>query len=185
MGLRVISGVCKGRKLKSVRGIKTRPTADRVKESLFNIIALKIPDAMVLDLFAGTGALGIEALSRGAKYAVFIESNKKALSVINENILLCQMSGKAKTIQWDIAKNLNCIDSTNPPFDIVFMDPPYKENVITKTIDNLRKTGALKKETDIIFEHSAEEILQEEVTRYRILDQRQYGKTAFSFLRII
>jgi len=184
-GLRVIGGICKGRKLKSVRGITTRPTADRMRESLFNIIASKIPDAMILDLFAGTGALGIEALSRGAKYSVFIENNNNALSIINENILLCQMSEKAKTIQWDIVKNLKCIESANPPFDIVFIDPPYKKKIIKKTIENLRKTDSLKKKTDIIVEHSSEEVLQEEFTGYRILDQRKYGKTTFSFLRII
>jgi 16S rRNA (guanine966-N2)-methyltransferase len=182
--LRVISGSCKGRKLKTVKGVTTRPTADRMREALFNIMASKIPGAVILDLFAGTGALGIEALSRGAKYSVFIEKDKNALSTINENILLCQMSDKAKTIQWDIVKNLACIESTTLLFDIVFMDPPYKKNVIKKTIDNLRKTNSLKKNTDIIVEHASEKELQCEASGYEIVDQRTYGRTAFSFLRV-
>lgn len=182
--LRVISGSLKGRKLKTVKGITTRPTADRMREALFNIMASKIPGSVILDLYAGTGALGIEALSRGAKYSVFIENDKNALSTINENILLCQMSDKAKTIQWDIVKSLTCVESTTLLFDIVFMDPPYKKNVIKKTIENLKKTSSLKKSTDIIVEHSIEKELQNEISGYEVFDQRKYGKTAFSFLRI-
>ena len=182
--LRVISGSCKGRKLKTVKGKTTRPTADRMREALFNILALKIPDAVVLDLFAGTGALGIEALSRGAKYSVFIENDRHAVSTIKENILLCQMGDKSKTIQWDIVNNLACIASTGLLFDIVFMDPPYRKDIIPATIHNLVNTNTMKKSTDIIVEHAGEKELPRDILGYGVVDKRRYGNTAFSFLRL-
>lgn len=180
----MISGSCRGRKLKTVKGKTTRPTADRMREALFNILASKIPNAVILDLFAGTGALGIEALSRGAKYSVFIENDRRALSTIKENILLCQMGDKSATIQWDIVKNLTCIEPTARLFDIVFMDPPYKKDIIPKTIENLKNTNALKKSTDIIVEHASEKALPSEISGYDVVDKRKYGNTAFSFLRL-
>ena len=182
--LRVISGSCRGRKLKTVKGKTTRPTADRMREALFNILALKIPDAVILDLFAGTGALGIEALSRGAKHTVFIEKDKNALQTIKENILLCQMGDKSTTIQWDIVKSLGCIDSTTLLFDIVFMDPPYKKDIIPKTIENLINTNTLKKSADIVVEHDSEKEMPNDILGYGVIDKRTYGNTAFSFLRL-
>ena len=94
------------------------------------------------------------------------------------------MSDKAKTIQWDIVKSLTCVESTTLLFDIVFMDPPYKKNVTKKTIENLKKTNALKKSTDIIVEHASDKEFQNEISGYDVFDQRKYGRTAFSFLRM-
>lgn len=182
-GLRVISGICKGRKLKTVHGMQTRPTADRMRESLFNILGPKLVEAVVLDLFAGTGALGIEALSRGARYAVFVERRQQAVSVIRENLITCRMTDKARIIQWDVAKNLKCLESVTARFDMVFMDPPYQQNLLYAALDSLRKTASLHAETTIVIEHAADDTLQTNGAGYTMLDQRQYGNTAFSFLR--
>ena len=107
MGLRVISGRLKGKKLYSVHGSATRPTADRLRESIFNILSTRVFKAVVLDLFAGTGALGIEALSRGAVSAVFVDNSRKAVSIIRRNITSCAFDQRANIIKWDIKKNLN------------------------------------------------------------------------------
>ncbi|MEA3429150.1 MAG: RsmD family RNA methyltransferase [Thermodesulfobacteriota bacterium] len=109
--MRVISGNLKGKKLYSVLGKTVRPTSDRLRETIFNILAFHVKQAIVLDMFSGTGALGIEALSRGAESAVFIDIHNKALSVIKRNIKACKLENKTKVIKWDIIKNLNCIKS--------------------------------------------------------------------------
>ncbi|MEA3417324.1 MAG: RsmD family RNA methyltransferase [Thermodesulfobacteriota bacterium] len=109
--MRIIGGNLKAKKLYSARGRVVRPTSDRLRESIFNILSFHIKQAVVLDLFAGTGALGIEALSRGAESAVFVDIHNGALSIIKRNIKACELENKSKIIKWDIVKNLNCIKS--------------------------------------------------------------------------
>ena len=116
--MRVIGGNLRGRKLSAVPGGFIRPTADRIREAIFNILAGGVRDAFVLDLFAGTGSLGIEALSRGAKFSVFIDSNPAALSVIHSNLKKCEIEDRAKVFKWDIVKNLNCIRLPNQTFEL-------------------------------------------------------------------
>ena len=135
--MRIIGGDLRGKKLHSIRGKKIRPTADRLRESIFNILGSRARHTVVLDLFAGTGALGLEALSRGADSAVFIENDKGALSLIERNIRSCNFHDKARTVKWDIKKNLNCIKLTRPTFGLVFMDPPYKGKAIRPSLLNL------------------------------------------------
>jgi len=107
--LRIIGGNLKGRKLHKFRGADIRPTADRLRESIFDILGNRVQNKRVLDLFAGTGALGLEALSRGAETAVFIDNRSVALALIRRNISTCQMENRSETIKWDITKNLNCL----------------------------------------------------------------------------
>ena len=123
--MRIIGGELKGRKLISVRGHHTRPTADRTREAIFNILGSRVHGAMVLDLFAGTGALGIESISRGAERVVFIDTYKRAISVLQRNIDAFSLGKKTTVIQWNILKNLDCIQSIDHAVDLVFMDPPY------------------------------------------------------------
>jgi 16S rRNA (guanine966-N2)-methyltransferase len=182
MGLRIISGRFKGKKLHSVPGITIRPTADRLRESIFNILYRRVLDATVLDLFAGTGALGIEALSRGAESAVFVDNNPKALSVIQRNISSCSFDKQTKIIKWDIKKNLNCLKLKAPAFDLVFMDPPYHRGMVTPALLNLKRSGSLKKGARIVVEHSPLEPIPAPVFMFEIADQRKYGKTLVSFL---
>lgn len=182
MGLRIISGNLKGRRLCSLRGMEVRPTAARVRESVFNIISFCIPGKVVLDLFAGTGAFGIEALSRGAESAVFVEKQKGAISVIEKNIRLCALESRTKIIRWDIRKNLNCIRKYGPAFDLVFMDPPYHKNLIKPTLDNMRDSLCLKQGACIVAEHAFSEPIPKDCPGYSVTDQRKYGKTLVSFL---
>ena len=184
-GLRIIGGDLRGKKLHSIRGAKIRPTADRLRESIFNILGLRVRDTVVLDLFAGTGALGLEALSRGADSAVLIENDKRALSLIERNIRSCNLPDKARTIKWDIKKNLNCIKSIRPAFGLVFMDPPYNGKTIKPSLLNLHRSGSMEEDALIIVEHSPLEAIPEDILGLTIVDQRRYGKTLVSFLNFV
>ncbi|MGD9382499.1 MAG: 16S rRNA (guanine(966)-N(2))-methyltransferase RsmD [Desulfobacterales bacterium] len=182
MELRIISGRLKGKKLRSVRGVTIRPTADRLRESIFNILSNQVLNAMVLDLFAGTGALGMEALSRGAESAVFVDNNPGALSVIQRNITSCAFDKQAHIIKWDIKKNLDCLKSAGTAFDLVFMDPPYNQGMVKSALFNLEQTGSLEQAARIVVEHSPLEPIPEDIFMFEIADRRKYGKTLVSFL---
>jgi len=185
MKLRIIGGNYKGRKLQTVQGKRTRPTADRVRESIFDILGDRVSEAMVLDLFAGTGALGIEALSRGADSAVFIDHSETANLMLQKSIHCCAVQDKTKVIKWDIVKNLNCIYTLKPQFDLVFMDPPYNEKKIKPALLNLQQSRSLIKGADIIIEHSVSEPIYENSSIFKLIDQRRYGKTLVSFLNFM
>jgi len=185
MGLRVISGSLRGKKLHAVRGMKVRPTADRLRESIFNIISSRVHEAVVLDLFAGTGALGIEAISRGAESAVFIDNNQGALAVIARNIKSCAYGMRTKVINWDISQNLNCIKSSLPAFNLIFMDPPYRRDIIKPALLNLFHSSSLAKGAYVVIEHADAEPIPADLDAYKIDDQRKYGKTVVSFLNYV
>ncbi len=182
MGIRIIGGLLRGKKLKSVPGLTTRPSADYLKESLFNILSFQLEGAVVLDLFAGTGALGIEALSRGAASAVFIDKYRSALSVVEKNIKSCAMENRSTAIKWDILKNLNCIKSATPAFDLVFMDPPYNSSSVKQALCNLQASCSLANNSMAIVEHTPAEPIPSNCFGFKIVDQRSYGKTIVSFL---
>lgn len=183
--MRIIGGKLKGKKLYSVPGVKTRPTADRVRESIFNILSSLVSDAVVLDLFAGTGAFGFEALSRGAQSAVFAEIDKDSISVLRRNIKNISVESQTKVIQWDITKNLNCLRSFQPAFNLIFMDPPYRKNMIKPSLINLHSSHCIENGARIVVEHSHQEPLLENQLPFGIVDQRQYGKTLVSFLNYV
>ena len=182
MSLRIISGELKGKRLFSPKGIKIRPTAESIRESIFNILSSTILNSVVLDLFAGTGALGIEALSRGASFAVFMETDKDALSLIEKNVAACRLQGRIKIIRADIAKKKIALNNEFPSVNLVFMDPPYNKNLIKPALINLSASHFLQQNALIIIEHALTETLPEDVLEYKISDQRRYGKTLVSFL---
>jgi len=180
--LRIIGGSLKGKKLFSVSGQKVRPTADRLRESIFNILSFKVSDAIVLDLFSGTGAFSIEALSRGAKQAVCVEKSREALYVIKRNIQSCAFEKQIRVIKWDILKNLNCLGRIPLGYDIVFMDPPYNRDMIHKGLSNLYHSDCLNRGGCIVVEHSVSEPIAENIMKFAVFDQRTYGKTLVTFL---
>ncbi len=182
MSLRIISGELKGKRLFSPKGVKIRPTADRIRESIFNILTPCIPDSVVLDLFAGTGAFGIEALSRGASFAIFLDSDKDSLEVIEKNVSACRLQDRVKIIRADIVKNNIALKKGYPPVDLVFMDPPYNKDLIKPALIKLSASPLLQKNALIIIEHAVTETLPEYVLEYKLSDQRRYGKTLVSFL---
>lgn len=180
--MRVISGRLKGRRLIAPNGLATRPTADRIKESVFNILGERVQAKHVLDLFAGTGALGIEALSRGAKQAIFIDRARAALDAIHGNIKNLGLEDRARVIQWDILKNLNCLSSSAILFDLVFMDPPYAAQAVPPALDTLVDCGKLAPGACIVIEHSARISPDVPTGSLTITDQRRFGKTLVTFM---
>jgi 16S rRNA (guanine966-N2)-methyltransferase len=183
--MRIIAGSLKGKKLAALSGISIRPTADRVREAIFNICASYIHDAVVLDLFAGTGAFAIEALSRGAKFAALIDSSSNSISIIRKNISVCRLQNQTDVILWDILKNLNCLKKFRRMFDIVFMDPPYNKGAVAPTLKNLSDSGALKNGTLVIIEHAKIESIPKDLPGLELADQRKYGKTLVSFITYV
>jgi 16S rRNA (guanine966-N2)-methyltransferase len=181
--LRIIGGEFKGRRLFSVKGFQVRPTKDRHRESIFNMISQNLADAMVLDLFAGTGALGIEALSRGADFAVFVDNYPNALATISKNIQACHLESRAKILKWNILNNLNCLKSYT--FDLVLMDPPYNIGAVSPVLLNLQQCKCLKNKALIVVEHSLDEPFPDKFNSFRLYDQRRYGKTLVSFLNFM
>lgn len=148
MSLRIIAGQCRGRRLKTPIGAGVRPTPDRVRETLFNWLAPFLPDARVLDLFAGSGALGLEALSRGAREAVFVERDRAHLAILRENVALCGLPG-AEIRPLDALAFLRAASS---PFDIVFLDPPYGQGWVPRVTSMLETGGWLARDALIYVE---------------------------------
>ena len=185
MALRIIAGELKGRKLRSVRGTKTRPTADRIREAIFNILAFQIQGATVLDLFAGTGAFGIEALSRGAESVVFADVANDSISVLQENVKSLSLESLTKIFRWDLTRNLNCLGSMRSAFNLIFMDPPYNTNLIEPTLFSLHRSQSMENGARIIVEHSYLEPVLKCQLPFEISDQRRYGKTLVSFLNYV
>lgn len=179
--MRIIGGKHKRRNLLSVPGINTRPTTDRVRETLFNILSVDIPDACVLDIYAGTGAFGLEALSRGAKYAAFLEFNAKALSIIKKNIANLKEEQNSKVVRCDVTRKIALDDSFKGRFDLVFMDPPYDKDMVKKTLINLRDSKLLANRAICVVEHSKKELI-EGIDGFTVYDERVYGRTKVSFL---
>jgi 16S rRNA (guanine966-N2)-methyltransferase len=180
--VRVIGGSLRGRRLTAPAGLATRPTADRIRESIFNILAGRIEAKRVLDLFAGTGALGIEALSRGAANAVFVDQAKIALTALRRNLRALDLEDRARVCHWNILKNLNCLAAERPGFDLVFMDPPYETHAMEPALASLAASGALTPGACIVLEHSAREPLVIPVAELVLKDQRRFGKTLVSFM---
>jgi 16S rRNA (guanine966-N2)-methyltransferase len=179
--VRIIGGALRGRKLRTFKGTDVRPTADRVREALFNILGRKIKDADVLDLFAGTGALGIEALSRGSRKAVFVDTSARSLDVLSKNLDHCALLQCSTTIQWDISRNLTCLKGYPETFNLVFMDPPYHHDLVPMTLQHLLESGCLASEALLIAEHEAGPALEIQSSRFTCTDSRRYGRTALSF----
>jgi len=179
--MRIIGGDRRKKKLIAVPGLSTRPTSDRVKETLFNIIQTRVRGAFVLDLFSGTGALGLEALSRGADHCLFVDSQKQALDTCRKNISACKYDEKSTVIQWDIAKNLNCLSRYSKPMDLVFIDPPYKKGLADLALAHLVQVGAIAPDGLVIVEHAAGDP-PEFGDVLSLTETRKYGKTALSFL---
>jgi len=176
--MRVISGVAKGTKLETLETLDTRPTLDRVKEALFNIIQSKIYNAIVLDLFAGSGALGIEALSRGAKKVVFCDKSKYAYAIIKKNLTKTRFGEKSSIYNKSYEE---CLSGLKDKFDIVFVDPPYNTNLAKNAIKKILEKNLLAKNALVIVETNDEEKLID--SEMQVIDVRKYGKVKLVFLK--
>lgn len=152
--MRVIAGTAKSIKLRTLEGDVTRPTTDRTKETLFNIIQYDIPDSNFLDLFSGSGAIGIEALSRGAKQAFFVDNNPDAIACIKENLKKTNLEGSSKILKSDALSSLYQLDIYDDKFDIIFMDPPYNKSYEKDILLSIANSDLLHDDSIIIVEVS-------------------------------
>ena len=176
--MRVIAGEAKGKTLKPVPGTGTRPITDRVKESLFNILRWSIPDCRFLDLYAGTGSVGIEALSRGAGEAVFVEKAAKAVKIVKENLRTTQTSHRAKVVHDDVFRFVTRI---HEPFDIIYVAPPQYQGLWSKTLLALDEGSLLSASGTITVQIFPKEFEPLPLKQFAITDQRKYGSTMLCF----
>lgn len=189
--MRVISGKARGTKLNSIDSNTTRPTLDRVKESLFNILHDYLKGANVLDLFAGSGALGIEALSREANSVVFCDNNKQAIEMIKANLEKTRLLEKAQIINSDYKKCIEELSISNKKFNLIFIDPPYKDDIavisLKMIVENslLDNDGIIVIETDELNRDLIElnEAMKNSLHEIKIFDKRKYGRANLIFLR--
>ena len=179
--MRVLSGKAKGRRLFSVKGFNTRPTSEKVKGSIFDILSCDFEGQEVLDLFAGTGSLGIEALSRGALKAVFIESNRQALSALEKNLRNSGFFDQSWIMKTTVERGIRVLEKRANRFDLIFMDPPYDRGFLNSTLAMVSRSNILKDSALVIVEHSSSDSLECSIKRLALNDQRRYGNTLVSF----
>lgn len=180
--MRVIAGSAKGRKLLTPEGMNTRPTTDRSKEALFGMIHFRIPEAEFLDLFAGSGGIGIEALSRGAARLDLVEQEKKALSCIHTNLKNLNLEQHAKVWPMSVEKALQKLSQDQRVFDIIFMDPPYQKGWEDKICALISEYRLLKPEGIVIVESSSETTVT--APGLELFKEKTYKTTRFSFFRL-
>lgn len=171
--MRVITGTARGRRLNELKGKETRPTADRVKEGMFNIIQFDIEGRRVLDLFGGTGQLGIECLSRGAAHATFVDARTDAVKLIRENLALTDLADRAAVLTADYATVLS---SAAEKYDLVFLDPPYETKLLERSLELISQFDILREHGIIICESPQEKILSELSAPYGKYREYRYGK---------
>lgn len=181
--MRIISGKSRGTKLHSLEGDTTRPTLDRVKESLFNIIQNEIQESVFLDLFSGSGAIGLEAASRGAKEVILCEKNKSAIEIIKKNIEKTHLNNIVTLYEMSFEKVLDKIQNK---IDIVYIDPPYKTDFVYESVKKIIEKDLLSKDGTIIIETDEEKRITKQIENLniKIENQRRYGRVHLIFIKI-
>lgn len=180
LGVRVISGSARGLKLNTPGDDRVRPTTDRVKESMFNIVQDWVYDSQVLDLFAGSGALGIEALSRGASQAVFCDNSLDSIKIIKSNIEKARVVDRSQIVRGDFKRCLRDMEAKNQSFDMIFVDPPYYKGLFEEVLDTIRSCKILKKDGIVIVEHDAKRPIGQ-VEGLEVYKEKKYGITMLTF----
>lgn len=182
--MRVIAGSARSLRLKTIEGMDTRPTQDRIKETLFNMIQHNIPGCSFLDLFSGSGGIGIEALSRGAKEAVFVENARSPISCIRENLVHTKLEDRAKVYQTDVVSGIHKLESQGNCFDYIFMDPPYKKGFEELILRELDDSSICGDNTIVIVESSLDtKITDEDLSRLKISRVKEYKTNKHTFLQ--
>ena len=182
--MRVSGGADRGRRLGAPRGFKTRPTADRMRVTLFDILGPLVDGARVLDLFAGTGAVGIEALSRGAARAVFVERDRTALQALRGNLAALRVPReRARVVAGDVLAALPALPASEPPFDVVFLDPPYTGDLAARALATLGPSPLLHEATTLVVQHPTRMALPRVSGLAAGRAPRRFGDTTLTFLR--
>ena len=182
--MRIIAGRMRGTKLFTLDGLNTRPTLDRVKEPLFSIINFNLQDSIVLDLFSGSGALGLESISRGAKKAYLCDNSKDAVNIIKQNVAKTKTENEAEVVFKSFEKALEEFSTKKVKFDVIFLDPPYKTDFAEKATEIIINNNLLNKDGIIIIETDVKEKVIENLknTPITIYDERKYGRVTLLFL---
>ena len=181
--MRIIAGTARSLPLKTLEGLDTRPTTDRIKETLFNMLQHEVPGAYFLDLFAGSGQIGLEAVSRGAKFAVFVENNKKAAACIDENIRFTKFTNETKLINSDVMTALRSMEGKYQ-FDVIFMDPPYDALHEKAVLEYLATSKLIHEDTLIVVEASLETTFDYlEELGYILIKHKCYKTNAHAFIK--
>lgn len=181
--MRIITGKARGLKLTTPKNWDVRPTADRVKESLFNIIGSKIVGAQVLDLFAGTGNLGLECWSRGAEHIVFTDMSRESLRLVQSNIAKCRAENETETLLGDAVQLIDRLYKKGARFDFVFADPPYNKGLVQKVIAALAQSPLLNDGGYLVAEYSAHDDIGTLPENFELVRCETYGETKISFIR--
>lgn len=182
--MRIISGTSKGRKLVTPKRYSVRPTSDRVKESLFNILGSEVEGKVVLDLFAGTGNLGIEALSRGAKRVIFVEKGRQALRLIQTNLNQFGLADRSEILPKDVNRAIGILKQRGECFDLILMDPPYEKGLIQRTLMKLNTHPIYHGDSILVIEHNRREPLPHILEGWNLIRQQKIGDTLLSFLTL-
>jgi len=178
--MRIITGSARGRRLKELEGMETRPTTDRVKEGMFSVLQFDIEGRRVLDLFAGTGQLGIECLSRGAASAVFVDRRADAVKLIRENLKITELSDRARVVSGDSMEYLKAL---REKFDLILLDPPYAEGLLEMAIAHIAKFDILAPHGIIVAEHPVDKALPALALPYKLHRTYRYGKIGMTVYR--
>jgi 16S rRNA (guanine966-N2)-methyltransferase len=181
--MRVIAGSLKGRRLAPVKGI-IRPTPAKVREAVFNILGSAVTDARVLDLFAGTGALGIEALSRGARHAVFVEDHPESLKVLGRNLQVLGLTGRSQVLPLPVLTALKKL-AGREEFDLAFLDPPYGGEEAARAVTALAAAGVMAPAAWVVAEHGRRDLLPAAAGGLTRVDLRRYGDTQVALYRVM
>ncbi len=185
-GIQIIAGSLRGKRIKSLPGLATRPLLGRIKKSVFDILGNKVVGARFLDLYAGTGSVGVEALSRGARYVLFVEKETRLIRLVRENLERFGLEERAKVIEADVlnySKEGRKI-SLREQFDLIFVGPPYKLNLIKDTLNMIVRLRLLKKNGWVICQHHFKEGVPEEEGFLSLFRKERYGKTVMSFYQV-
>jgi 16S rRNA (guanine(966)-N(2))-methyltransferase RsmD len=183
--VRVIGGIYRSLRLRAVEGQGVRPTSDRLRETLFNILGVSVRDSRFLDLCAGSGAVGIEALSRGARQAVFVEQSRRACAVIEANLRALGITDQANIICRDGIAALKQLAAEAAPFDLIFFDPPYASGLYAPVLSDLGDSAVLADDAVIVVEHRAKTPPESEYGRLKMFRQLKQGESALAFYRVI
>ncbi len=184
--LRVISGIRKGHRLKSPKGKNIRPTEDRIKESLFNILGVIDKESVILDGFGGSGSIGIEFLSRGARFCYFVDISNEGINLINENLTHTKFLDQSKVIKRDFLAAIKYLKGEGIKFNYIYLDPPFRQDgYINKLLENIKKEDILAQNGLIIIEHESELSTEDEIFGFIKVDYRNYGSKAISFYKEI
>jgi len=181
--MRIIAGEFRSRRLKSLPGAATRPTPDRLREALFNILQTRMAGASFVDAYAGTGAVGIEALSRGAESVLLVDASERSARIIRENLRRLELTDRAQMWVMPVRRALNAVGRQGQKFDVIFLDPPYDQKLVGRSLELIASVDPVYPTGVVVAEHSVRETLKSSYRFLSLNDQRRYGDTLLSFFR--